>query len=489
MKLSSFDYFGAFRILVSGSCLSFLLVMTGCGGEDKTSVNPAPQPPTANTTPPAKAPMQAVPPRGSTSAGGDSACTDSRQANFAWINSTAYTFKFSALTGNQAKPKAESTIKPGATFQNVDGLTWKIDVYDSAGQTLLYPTTAILMCNSNQNNLYSYVMDDQYKITWTYTEYKNNQSYQNMTINLAPPVVTNTGWVSGMGNSLSTATEGNSFWGIDYGDEPDRWTVTSDAIYQPNQGIDYNGGTNYGSRAFPVALGSNFVASPGPGGAKDGLWQLDIKAGTTGLSNDSYIETFYLAERINPAVGTSNYMDGSPKGGKNNAPGGWGLEIDIMETRWNAGGGRIGPQINLPTGLGGNNSTFTGWTTDSTYYNTVLGLWSDPGIGGMPNPQFVTYGALIRGNSLWIYAYKPDGSFWYSTPEIKNSGTYAYTSPLYPYIGTWADPINYGTETINNVTKTGYSNYIYLSADDPKIQGFNPYDNPDKFGAALKLFK
>ena len=74
-------------------------------------------------------------------------------------------------------------------------------------------------------------------------------------------------------------------------------------------------------------------------------------------------------------------------------------------------------------------------------------------------------------------------------PDDQSAGRCGSTSPFHPYIGTWADPTNYGTETINNVTKTGYSNYIYLSADDPKIQGFNPYDNPDKFGAALKLFR
>jgi len=474
------------RFLLAGSCLSFLLALTACGGGDSASVSSTSATQSSTTSATQSSPRfllaqskspKLMAPKGSSS--GDAVCTDSSQTVYAWTNTTAYTFKFSATTGSKANPTAVTTIAPGATLQNVNGLTWSVNVYDSAGQSLLYTTTATLWCNTQ----YTYILDSQYKIVWTYNTYQNNQSWLNMTIDLAPPVVTNTGWSNGMGNSLSTATSGNSFWGIDYGSESGRWTATSGAIYQLNQGIAYNGGTNYGSRAYPVALGTDFAATSGPGGAKDGLWQIDIKVGTSGSSDNSYVETFYLAERKNPAVGTANYMDGSPKGGQNNAPGGWGLEIDIMETRWNAGGTKVGPQINLPTGLGDGNTTFTGWTTDSTYYNAVLGLWAD--IGGAPNASFATYGALIRGNSLWIYAYKPDGTVWYSTPEIKNSGTYAYSSPLYPYIGTWADPSTLGSTTLNVVSSTGYNNYIYLAANDPKIAGYNPKDNPEKFGKAL----
>lgn len=455
--------------LLTGICLSLLLGACGGGGGDtgstSTSTASSPSSPLAFS----RSPLV-----------GDAPCTsDAQQSPWAWKNNTNYVLKFTAVTGTKASPMVGTTVQPGATLKNVNGLSWSFDIYDSSGVNKLASSDADLICATN-----NYIMDANFLTTWAYNATESaNDNYQNiwldMTIVLAPPIITNTAWTNGMGNSLSVATENNNFWGIDYGFEDGRWTVTDGAIYQLNQGIPYNGGTNYGSRAYPVALGTDFAASPGPGGAMDGLWQIDIKVGTSGSSDNSYCETFYLAERKNPGVGTSNYMDGSPAGG----PGGWGLEIDIMETRWNAGGTKLGPQINLPTGLDGPNSIFTGWTKDSTFYNTVLALWSD--IGGAPNADFATYGALIRGDSLWIYAYKPDGSFWYSTPEIKNSGDYQYTSPLYPYIGTWANAEILGTVNINDVSKTGYKNYVYLSQDDPKIAGLNPYDNPEAFGKLL----
>jgi hypothetical protein len=58
----------------------------------------------------------------------------------------------------------------------------------------------------------------------------------------------------------AAATEGENFWGIDYGFEEGRWTYGEGAAYQTNKAIEYDGGTNYGSRAFPVALGSLVIA-------------------------------------------------------------------------------------------------------------------------------------------------------------------------------------------------------------------------------------
>ena len=49
-----------------------------------------------------------------------------------------------------------------------------------------------------------------------------------------------------------------------------------------------------------------------------------------------------------------------------------------------------------------------------------------------------------------------------------------------PYIGTWSQPATAGD------FKTGYNNFIYLDADDDKIKGLNPKDNPEAFGAVLK---
>jgi hypothetical protein len=454
------------------ACFAFIL--SACGGSDGGSTTASTATPLLDSSSSYRLASSRAP------LVGDAPCTsDAKQNAWTWVNKTNYTYKFTAVTGSKASPSVGTTILPGGTLKNINGLSWTIDIYDSTGATKLASSLGKLICASN-----NYIMDSNYLTVWQYNEtaskadgYKN--SWLDMETILAPPVITNSGWTSGMGNSLSVATEGNSFWGIDYGFEDGRWTRTGDAIYQLNKGIPYNGGVNYGSRAYPVTLGTDFAASPGPGGAMDGLWQIDIKVGTSGSSDNSYCETFYLAERSNPGVGTSNYKDGSPDGGD----AGWGLEIDIMETRWNAGGTKLGPQINLPTGLGGVNTTFTGWTTDSTFYNTVLKLWSE--IGGAPNADFATYGALIRGDSLWIYAYKPDGSVWYSTPEIKRSGEYKHTSPLYPYIGTWASPTKLGTKNIDEESKTGYKNYIYLNQDDSKIAGLNPYDNPASFGKTL----
>jgi hypothetical protein len=86
-----------------------------------------------------------------------------------------------------------------------------------------------------------------------------------------------------------------------------------------------------------------------------------------------FCETFYLAERINLTPGVQNYLDGSPAGGD----AGYGREIDIMETSWQA----AGPQINLPGG--GSN---TGWILNpqngSLGVNQKVANWSD--VGGAP---------------------------------------------------------------------------------------------------------
>jgi len=276
-----------------------------------------------------------------------------------------------------------------------------------------------------------------------------------------PPVITNDGWTSGMGNTHSKPTAGANFWVQDYGmDEPGRWTVVDQAISQSTAKI----GNNVGSRAFPVHLktASPWTYSEGPGCAFEGLWQIDIKIGSKGYGD--FCETFYLAERANLTQGPDNYTDGS---GGNHTPPRYSREIDIMETRW---GGGDGPWINLPNG--GN----TSW--NPSFGGRKKGKWKD--VGGAPTPGFVTLGALIRGDSLWIYAYKTDGTQWYCTDAIPRVSNYEQKHSFVPYIGTWA---NQGTPPGDFSTE--YKNYVYLSQNDPKIANYNPKDNPDKFGHCL----
>ncbi|MDA9661526.1 hypothetical protein N9T35_00870 [bacterium] len=294
----------------------------------------------------------------------------------------------------------------------------------------------------------------------------------------APPVISNDGWTSGMGNTSEVAVPGESFWSLDYGSEVGRWTIQDGAAYQSNVGIAYPGGINYGSRAYPVSLDANYQASYGPGSGFDGLWQMDIRIGSSGSSDNSFVETFYLAERVDPTVGVDFYSDGSADGGA----AGWSREIDIMETRWNAGGTKIGPQLNLPTGQG-DGGPFTGWTTDDTYSNSVLGEWAE--VGGAPTEQFITFGVLIQDESLWIYAYKPDGTLWYSTDEIIKQSDYQQTGEFVPYIGTWGSSDVLGDATLDELFQTGYKNFVYLPADNPLIACANPLDNPDAFGPSL----
>ena len=287
-----------------------------------------------------------------------------------------------------------------------------------------------------------------------------------------PPIITNNGWKSGMENSDDKPVQKANFFSQDYGmNEDGRWVVCDGAICQKTSQI----GKNVGSRAYPVYIStgaptwtiptcepksgicSNIVA---PGVAFEGCWQIQMKCGSTGGGN--FCETFYLAERANLNPGPNNYQDGS-----GSAAGGNSREIDIMETKWQPDG----PQANCP------NNNKNGWNTD--YSNKLMGKWDD--IGGMPMKDFVIFGCLIRDNNLWIYGYKSDGSQWYSSDTIPmNNTSYNQENPFIPYIGTWA---NKGT--LGGNFNTCYNNYIYLEADDAKISGKNPKENPESFGNSL----
>lgn len=284
--------------------------------------------------------------------------------------------------------------------------------------------------------------------------------YFDLTVDIAPPFITNAGWNNGLGNNASTLIPGNNYWGCDYG--ADRWSISSGAAYQTTAP---NADGARGSRAFAFNLvtgAPDYTAGNGVGNAMDGLWQIQVKIGSNGAQGFS--ETFYIAERFNLSPGIQNYYDGAGGGdGKQ-----YGREIDILETFYKPGG----PQINVTSNPGRNQ-----YWNNQVYQSVQMGNWAD--VGGAPNPAFVTYGALIRGNYLWIYAYKPDGTQWYCTDAIPNNNTtYVQKGVFVPYIGTYSTGGN-------AVFETGYNNFIYLSQDDPKIAGLNPKDNPTAFGPVL----
>jgi hypothetical protein len=284
---------------------------------------------------------------------------------------------------------------------------------------------------------------------------------------LSPPILTNSGWTSGMGNTSSEPRSGNEFWLQDYGtDEQGRWFVEYGAMYQTTEEMgpkDEHGKRNQGSRAYPALL-TNTPPNPSwtydtsvNGSGFTGVWQIAVKLGSDGSTECGFCETFYLAERKDMTPGPSNYMDGADKP----PPGGTGREIDIMESRWKP----EGPQANMPTKDG------TQW---GDFRGVQMGKWSD--IGGLPSKDFAIFGVLIRDDNLWFYGYKPDGSQWYASDPIPKKSSYEQKAPFVPYIGTWGE---------GSAFYTCYKDFVYLAAEDSKIAGKNPKDDPKAFGSAL----
>jgi predicted XRE-type DNA-binding protein len=181
----------------------------------------------------------------------------------------------------------------------------------------------------------------------------------------------------------------------------------------------------------------------------------------------------------------ANYLDGSSAGGSGNNSQ-YGREIDVMETSWNGYGATPstapGPQVNLPNG------NTTGWlqspVNGQNGVNQKAAIWSD--VGGAPTSDFVTFGVLIQGDQIYFYANKPNGDQWYSIgPITKTNTAYQQEGPFVPYIGTWNNT-NPSTSAPDGGFVTGYKNFVYVANSDAKIAGFNPKDNPEKFGSALK---
>lgn len=326
--------------------------------------------------------------------------------------------------------------------------------------------------------------------------------------NLGPAVIPNNLWSNGLGNSESIPVNGLNFWAIDYGmdfipnsslAEDYRWYAEDGAIWQSTKNI---AGYGSGSRAYAVQLEQDaatgeWSAAEGTGVAYDGCWQIDIKIGSNGTlnslvgGNQTFCETFYLAERKELFPGVANYLDGSGAGGSGENSQ-YGREIDVMETSWNGYGATTGtapgPQVNLPEGNPGAGFA-TGWLLDPQNgqdgVNQKVADWSD--VGGAPTSDFVTFGILIRDDELWFYANKPDGEQWYSIGPISKTNTsYQQEGQFVPYIGTWNNT-SPSTSAPSGGFVTGYKNFVYVANTDAKIAGFNPKDHPEKFGRALTV--
>tara|TARA_B100001564_G_scaffold289469_1_gene253095 strand:- start:2423 stop:3760 length:1338 start_codon:yes stop_codon:yes gene_type:complete len=380
-------------------------------------------------------------------------------------------------TGQNLSPTVNESINAGYPYKYVLFSSLDVEIWTGAsGGGQLLGSTTINMVTKDGN---TYPLDSKNLITLKYNPSKSsygatpwdNRNWFDITYNDVPPpsVITNEDWNNGLGNNDSKAVTDESFFVADYGDETGRWAVDDGAIYQSTELIE----GNTGSRIYAVKLekgDSDWTYEKGTGVAMDGLWQIDVRIGSNGgvlnTKDTVFCETFYLAERRVLKAGVDNYIDGN-KTAPTNPPG---REIDILETKWKPGG----PQISLANDEGN-----TYWNKTEAQ-NIQMGVWDS--IGGAPNPKFATYGALIRDNNLWIYAYKPDGTIWYSTDSIPNTNTeYVQEGPFVPYIGTWNEE---KTQTAGDF-KTGYNNFIYLAADDDKIKDKNPKDHPEAFGPVL----
>jgi hypothetical protein len=389
--------------------------------------------------------------------------------------------------GANIAPQVGQQVNPGSPYNYCTTGTdnWMVvNVYGAPNAQGYLTTTTISVVNDKPQSQDSNG-DPDGKLNFTYVKDTviDNSTRHIYTIKSSqvvstPPIITNSGWSNGLGNSESSLITPNSYWVQDYGfDDIGRWSVSDGAIYQSTAASTVATSPTFGSRAYPVdILNSSYdVDANAPGTGFDGVWQIDIKIGSNGASSNLYCETFYLAERSNLVWGPSNYSDGSDAGGD----AGYSREIDIMETKWNGGSSTVfGPQVNIPNG--GN----TGWnTTNSICINKGLEMapWSD--VGGAPTSDFITFGAVISNNTLWFYSYKSDGTQWYASDPIPMSNSsYTQKYPFVPYIGTWTGE----STTTPGGFKTGYKNFVYLKSTDSKIAGKNPKDNPTAFGPVLK---
>ena len=380
-----------------------------------------------------------------------------------------------------SSPKSQEGVNPGYPYDYCTTGTdnWMVvNVYGKPNYQEYITTTTISVQNNKPQSqdadgntdgvlIFTYVKD-----TLIGSDTRHIYTIKASQVVSTPPIIINSGWSNGLGNTNSTLITPGSYWVQDYGfDDTGRWNIKDGAVYQSTAASSVSTSPTFGSRAYPInIINSNYdIDSNAPGTGFDGVWQIDIKIGSNGASNNLYCETFYLAERANLAWGSSNYSDGSSGGGD----AGHSREIDIMETKWNGGSStEFGPQVNLPDGDN------TGWNPTSKYLNTRMADWSD--VGGAPTSDFVTFGCYINNGNLWFYAYKSDGTQWYCSDAIPMTNKeYDQKYPFVPYIGTWTDN---KTSTPGGF-ETGYKNFVYKTIS--QIGSANPKENPGSFGPSL----
>lgn len=372
-----------------------------------------------------------------------------------------------------ASPSSQTILNPGDVWQSVSTGTddWLVlDIFASPKAQNYINTTTVHIKTGAPVGTDSSGNPDGF-LTFTYVKDTLGMPWytiKSTQVVTTPPIISND-WTNGLDNNNKTLEVPDSYWVQDYGfDDVGRWKTDGTAVYQSTAASTIAQQPTFGSRGYPVhILNDKYeVDSTAHGTAFDGVWQIDIKIGSNGLSTNLYCETFYIAERANLVWGASNYSDGSDAGG----PAGYSREIDIIETKWNGGSTtEIGPQFNLPNGDN------TGWNTDNEI-TTAKGLmkaqWSQ--FYGAPASDFATFGVAILDNGLYFYGYKGDTQIYSYGPVVEKNSNYTQKSPFVPYIGTWTD----STTTTPGGFSTGYKNFIYKSKDN--ITG-NPVDNPNNF--------
>ena len=136
-----------------------------------------------------------------------------------WNNDSPYDIEFTAVSGTDATPAVGTVIASGDRLGGIMGTEFEFNVVVAGGTEILGSSVIEVGVDTSGN---SFLYDLSNLATFTYNSVDSAASgytdnWQDMTIDLAPPVISNDGWTSGMGNTSPAATPGQSFWALDYG--------------------------------------------------------------------------------------------------------------------------------------------------------------------------------------------------------------------------------------------------------------------------------